>query len=159
MNSGPQSCRVSNLEFSLGGLVREGRPSRDREATLCWMVNVVRQEGRGEAMTALARRCMDRFLASLDEEESILAWSCSPLLAASCLLVTSKIFSPNPLTARSLLKYSDNAFMMQELLDCELLLLSRLGWDVYLDLEEEDAEDQTSARIQLDNLNFSETSR
>ena len=43
--------------------------------------------------------------------------------------------------------------------DCELLLLSRLGWDVYLDLEEEDAEDQTSARIQLDNLNFSETSR
>ena len=116
MNSGPQSCRVSNLEFSVGGLVREGRPSRDREATLCWMVNVVRQEGRGEAMTALARRYMDRFLASLDEEESILAWSCSPLLAASCLLVTSKIFSPNPLTARSLLKYSDNAFMMQELL-------------------------------------------
>lgn len=115
MTSSP-SARVHNLEFSVGGLVRDGQPGGSKEATVCWMVNVVRQEGKGEAMTALARRCMDRFLASLEEDESLAAWSSSPLLAASCLLVTSKIFSPNPLSARSLLKYADNAFMMQELL-------------------------------------------
>ena len=107
---------MHNLEFSVGGLVREVKPSASKEATVCWMVNVVRQEGKGEAMTVLARRCMDRFLASLEEEESLEAWSCSPLLAASCLLVTSKIFSPNPISALSLLKYADNAFVMQELL-------------------------------------------
>jgi hypothetical protein len=109
-----------NLEFSVGGLVREGRHAGTggREATLNWMVNVVRQEGGSEAMTALARRCMDRFLASLDEQESLSAWSGSPLLAASCLLVTSKIFSQAaaPLTARSLLRYAGNDFVMQELL-------------------------------------------
>jgi len=154
MTSSP-SARVHNLEFSVGGLVRDGQPGGSKEATVCWMVNVVRQEGKGEAMTALARRCMDRFLASLEEDESLAAWSSSPLLAASCLLVTSKIFSPNPLSARSLLKYADNAFMMQELLDCELLLLSRLGWDVYLDCDQE----EPTATLRLDNLNFTETSR
>ena len=116
MTSSSPDSRVHNLEFSVGGLVREVKPSTSKEATVCWMVNVVRQEGKGEAMTVLARRCMDRFLASLEEEESLEAWSCSPLLAASCLLVTSKIFSPNPISALSLLKYADNAFVMQELL-------------------------------------------
>ena len=116
MTSSSPDSRVHNLEFSVGGLVREVKPSASKEATVCWMVNVVRQEGKGEAMTVLARRCMDRFLASLEEEDSLEAWSCSPLLAASCLLVTSKIFSPNPISALSLLKYADNAFVMQELL-------------------------------------------
>ena len=115
-SSSSSDSRVHNLEFSVGGLVREVKPSTSKEATVCWMVNVVRQEGKGEAMTVLARRCMDRFLASLEEEDSLEAWSCSPLLAASCLLVTSKIFSPNPISALSLLKYADNAFVMQELL-------------------------------------------
>merc|ERR1712066_1032067 len=99
----------------------------------------------------------DSFLASLEEEESLEAWSCSPLLAASCLLVTSKIFSPNPISALSLLKYADNAFVMQELLDCELLLLSKLGWDVYLDRDPEP--EDPIPRIRLNNLNFMETSR
>ena len=116
MTSSSPDSRVHNLEFSVGGLVREVKPSASKEATVCWMVNVVRQEGKGEAMTVLARRCMDRFLASLEEEDSLEAWSCSPLLAASCLLVTSKIFSPNPISALSLLKYADSAFVMQELL-------------------------------------------
>lgn len=39
--------------------------------------------------------------------------------------------------------------------DCELLLLSRLGWDVYLDCNQE----EPTATLRLDNLNFTETSR
>ena len=39
--------------------------------------------------------------------------------------------------------------------DCELLLLSRLGWDVYLDCDQE----EPTATLRLDNLNFTETSR
>ena len=115
MTSSPHPSLVTNLEFSVGGLVRQ-RPHQAREATTCWMANVARQSGGGEAVGALAGRCRERFLASLEEEDSLHAWSCSPLLAASCLLVTSKIFSSCPLTARSLLKYADNAFVMQELL-------------------------------------------
>merc|ERR1712156_97690 len=64
MTSSSPDSRVHNLEFSVGGLVREVKPSASKEATVCWMVNVVRQEGKGEAMTVLARRCMDRFLMS-----------------------------------------------------------------------------------------------
>ena len=41
--------------------------------------------------------------------------------------------------------------------DCELLLLSKLGWDVYLDCDQEPVD--PTPRIRLNNLNFTETSR
>ena len=41
--------------------------------------------------------------------------------------------------------------------DCELLLLSKLGWDVYLDCDSEPVD--PTPRIRLNNLNFTETSR
>jgi len=89
---------------------------RSREEVVhCWMVNLVRQEGQEEKVISLARRCMTRFLNTLDEE-SVPAWSCSELLAAACLLVTSKIVSINPLTAKKLVKYASGDFVMEELM-------------------------------------------
>jgi len=144
-----------------------------------WMRNLVREAGRGERVFLLGRSCMDRFLSAIEEVESLKAWSQSRLLAAACLLVTSKIFSEDslskeelsnsspktkenaapkppatekkPLAARELIKFAGNTFGMQELLDCELLLLSKLGWDVYLGCHL----DHDTDLPQLDNLNFS----
>merc|ERR1719419_2250413 len=123
---------------------------RTREEMIhCWMSNLVRQEGQEEKVIDLARRCMTRFLDTL-EEESYHAWRSSELLAATCLLVTSKTVSSKPLTARTLLKYAGSDFTMEELMTCELLLLSKLGWDVYLDCQDDPVES-------LDNLSFRDT--
>ena len=84
------------------------------EAVYNWMINLVRQEGQEEKVAILSRRCMNRFIDALDIE-TVPLWRCSVLLAAACLLVTSKIISTTPLGGRMLLKYSGNAFNMEEL--------------------------------------------
>jgi len=147
---------IRNLEFSVSNLVKKNEKPvnavsvRTKEEMVhCWMTNLVKQEGQEEKVINLARRCMARFLDTL-EEESFHAWSCSELLAATCLLVTSKIVSANPLTGRILLKYSGDDFSMEELMSCELLVLSKLGWDVYLDCQDDALE-------KLDNLSFRDT--
>jgi len=144
-----REMQVRNLSYSV---VPRSSSVVSPQSVLCWMYNVVRQEGEAEIVAVLARRCRDRFLASLEDEESLSAWSSSHLLAASCLLVTAKIFSPTPFSVSRLLTYGGGTFVMQELLDCELLLLSKLGWDVYLGCDP-DVEERTAA-LKLDNVNF-----
>ena len=78
------------------------------------MCNLVRQEGQPDRVSAMSRRCMTRFLDSLDPD-TVPVWRRSLLLAAACLLVTSKIVSQVPLSAKLLLKYSGAAFSMEEL--------------------------------------------
>ena len=78
------------------------------------MCNLVRQEGQPDRVSAMARRCMTRFLDSLDPD-TVPVWRRSLLLAAACLLVTSKIVSKVPLSAKLLLKYAGAAFSMEEL--------------------------------------------
>ena len=79
-----------------------------------WMCNLVKQEDKEEKVALLSRRCMIRFLESLDPD-SVDIWRCSVLLAATCLLVTSKIISQFPLGAKKLMKYSGGAFTLEEL--------------------------------------------
>ena len=75
---------------------------------------MVKQEENDEKVAVLSRRIMIRFLETLDPD-SVDIWRCSVLLAATCLLVTSKIVSQFPLGAKKLLKYSGGAFTMEEL--------------------------------------------
>ena len=122
---------IRNLEFSVSNLVKNDKQVmvnvRSREEVVhCWMVNLVRQEGQEEKVISLARRCMKRFLDTLDQE-SLHAWSCSELLAAACLLVTSKIVSTNPLTAKLLVKYAGSDFAMEELMVRPLFLFVSLA--------------------------------
>ena len=113
---------IRNLEYSVSNMVMKTENPvnkvnvRTREEMIhCWMSNLVRQEGQEEKVIDLARRCMTRFLDTL-EEESYHAWRSSELLAATCLLVTSKTVSSKPLTARTLLKYAGSDFTMEELM-------------------------------------------
>ena len=88
---------------------------KQEEALYCWMTNLVKEEGLEEKVSILSKRCMTRFLESL-EPESLPAWRSSQLLAAACLLVTSKIVSTKALGGKKLLKYSGGAFSMEELM-------------------------------------------
>jgi len=136
-----------------------------------WMKNLIKEERREEKLYLLGRRCLDRFLSSLDYPDTQLIWSSSHLLGAACLLVTSKTFALDeekhddedpdkkdkkmpPLAARDLIKYAGHSFGIQELLDCELLLLSKLGWDVYLDCQNDHLHQEEDNLLHLDNLTF-----
>ena len=79
------------------------------------MCNLVRQEGQPDRVSAMSRRCMVRFLDSLDPD-TVPVWRRSLLLAAACLLVTSKIVSTKPLGGKKLLKYAGGSFSMEELM-------------------------------------------
>ena len=112
---------ISNLQYSVRDLIRQDTrlPSQSQkkaeEAVHWWIVNLVREEALEEKVALLARRCMTRFLDSLDQD-SLPAWRSSQLLAAACLLVTTKIVSTNPLGGKKLLKYAGGAFSMEELM-------------------------------------------
>ena len=58
---------------------------------------------------------LPRFLETLQGEDYVAMWRGSVLLAAACLLVTSKLVSVSPLPAKLLLHYSGQAFSMEEL--------------------------------------------
>jgi len=116
---------------------------RRREAGR-WMRNIVNREKVTERVYETAKRFMERFLTMTEIGETELQ-----LLAATCLLVSSKLVGERVITAKSLVDYTDHNIWIQELLDWEVLLLSKLGWDVYLEDEEE------TSQI-LDNLHFDE---
>ena len=112
---------ISNLQYSVRDLIRQDTrlPSQSQkkaeEAVHWWIVNLVREEALEEKVALLARRCMTRFLDSLDQD-SLPAWRSSQLLAAACLLVTTKIVSTDPLGGKKLIKYAGGAFSMEELM-------------------------------------------
>jgi len=142
---------ITNLEYSIRDIKKaQNLQTNNQEDTVHnWMLNIVKQEGHEDKVAFLSKRCMRRFIDALDPD-SVQFWRCSVLLAAACLLVTSKIVSSSPLGARRLLKYSGGSFTLEEITSCELLLLSKLGWDVYLDCSQE-----LHTNI-IDNLNFSD---
>ena len=112
---------ISNLQYSVRDIIRQDSrlPSQSQkkaeEAVHWWIVNLVREEALEEKVALMARRCMTRFLDSLDQD-SLPAWRSSQLLAAACLLVTTKIVSTNPLGGKKLIKYAGGAFSMEELM-------------------------------------------
>ena len=112
---------ISNIQYSVRDLIKqEARlasqsQKKAEEAVHCWIVNLVREEALEEKVALLSRRCMTRFLESLDQD-SLPAWRSSQLLAAACLLVTTKIVSTNPPGGKKLLKYAGGAFSMEELM-------------------------------------------
>ena len=77
-------------------------------------------------VSGLAWRCMARFLATL-EPGSQQAWARSSLLAAASLLVTSKIVSSRPLSAKLLLQYGGGEFLMEELMVRSVLVCDDEG--------------------------------
>ena len=123
---------ISNLQYSVRDLIKqEARlacqsQKKAEDAVHCWIVNLVREEGLEEKVAALSRRCMTRFLESLDQD-SLPAWRSSQLLAAACLLVTTKIVSTNPPGGKKLLKYAGGAFSMEELMVSPVMIIMIFG--------------------------------
>lgn len=74
----------------------------------------------------LAMNYVDRFLSAC----SNIARSQLQLLGAVCLMVAWKVREHEPLSAQKLVEYSDFTLTLDDIMEWEVLLLSKLEWDM-----------------------------
>jgi len=100
----------------------------DVDSLHTWMRDVIHMENIDERVYYLGEHYLSRFLSMTELNRNQLQ-----LLAAACLLLSSKICSNSSLKSKKLIEYSDNQLLLSELLDMEMLLLSSFCWDLHLD--------------------------
>ncbi|XP_066943916.1 G1/S-specific cyclin-D2-like [Macrobrachium rosenbergii] len=114
-----------------------------REMAAHWMLQVCQEEQQGEEVFTLAMNMMDRFLSLMKIRKEQLQ-----LLGTVCLFLASKIKESDPLDPRRLVRYTDNSVTLEEIRKWELLVLSRLKWDLAA-ITPHAFLDQIIARLQL----------
>ncbi|XP_023701650.1 G1/S-specific cyclin-D2 [Cryptotermes secundus] len=90
-----------------------------------WMMEVCEEQKCQEEVFPLAMNYVDRFLSVCPIRKSQLQ-----LLGTACLLLSSKLRQPHPLATEDLVIYTDNSISVDELWSWELLVLSKLKWDI-----------------------------
>ncbi|GLV35728.1 Cyclin D [Carabus blaptoides fortunei] len=90
-----------------------------------WMMEVCEEQKCQEEVFPLSMNYVDRFLGVCSISKSQLQ-----LLGTACLLLASKLREPRPLSAETLVFYTDNSITRDELWGWEVLVLSKLKWDV-----------------------------
>lgn len=96
-----------------------------RKVVATWMWEVCEEDRCQQDVFPLAINCLDRFLSVVKVRRSQLQ-----LVGAVCLFLASKVRQTKCIPAGKLCGYTDNSVTLEELLNWELLLLSRLKWDV-----------------------------
>jgi len=96
-----------------------------RREVASWMLEVCEEEGCSSQVFCLAINYLDRFLSTCKISRNQLQ-----LLGAVCLLVSWKVRAHSPITAQRLVEYTDYNVTVDNLLEWEFLLLSRLDWDL-----------------------------
>lgn len=105
---------------------RDGVQPWMRKTVTTWMLEVCEEQRTEIFVFCLACNLLDRFLSVCTIRRSELQ-----LLGAASLLLASKLRETMPLTAQTMVMYTDNSITIDQLLDMELLLLLKLKWDPY----------------------------
>jgi cyclin D2 len=96
-----------------------------RRMVASWMLEVCEEERCQEEVFPLAMNIMDRFLSVVRIRKSQLQ-----LLGSVCLFLATKLRQTRPLYAEKLVQYTDYSVSVEEIMGWELLVLSRLKWDL-----------------------------
>ncbi|GAB6029963.1 hypothetical protein CHUAL_005658 [Chamberlinius hualienensis] len=90
-----------------------------------WMLEICEDQNCEEGVFSLAMNYLDRFLSVVEITRCQLQ-----LLGAVCLFLSSKLKDSRPLSAEKLCRFTDNSITLHELTSWELLVLSKLKWDM-----------------------------
>ncbi|KAJ9601044.1 hypothetical protein L9F63_000779, partial [Diploptera punctata] len=96
-----------------------------RKVVTTWMLEVCEEQSCEDQVFPLAVNFLDRFLCSCNISRRQLQ-----LVGAVCLLLSSKIRQCHSLSVDLLCFYTDNSVTPQEMRSWEMLVLSRLKWNV-----------------------------
>merc|ERR1711881_34603 len=88
-------------------------------------LEVCEEEQSHPELFCLAVNCLDRFLSKVQIKKSQLQ-----LLASACLLVSWKVREHRKITALKIVKYTNYNVQQEELLEWEVLVLSKLNWNI-----------------------------
>ncbi|XP_063909462.1 G1/S-specific cyclin-D2-like [Zophobas morio] len=90
-----------------------------------WMMEVCEEQRCQDDVFLLSMNYLYRFLAITNIKKNQLQ-----LLGAACMLVASKLRESRPLSAETLVFYTDHSITVGMLTSWELLVLSKLKWDI-----------------------------
>ncbi|XP_017772713.1 PREDICTED: G1/S-specific cyclin-D2-like [Nicrophorus vespilloides] len=90
-----------------------------------WMMEVCDEQNRQDEVFPLAMNFLDRFLMVCCISKRQLQ-----LLGTVCMLLASKLREPKPLLAETLVFYTDHSITKSDLWSWEVLVLSKLKWDI-----------------------------
>lgn len=100
---------------------------RMRQVVAEWIIDLCEEQNCQEEVSLLSLSYMDRFLSLVPIRKTHLQ-----ILATACLLLASKLREPNykALPVELLVFYTDHSITKKDLIRWELMVLSRLKWDV-----------------------------
>lgn len=96
-----------------------------RQIVTTWMLEVCLDQHFQANVFLLSCNILDRFLSQLGIKKSQFQ-----LVAAATVFIASKLVEPCPISGTDLIRYTDDTYQLTELLEMELLILSKLKWDL-----------------------------